>query len=71
MAATLIHFVCVRADHHPRTLAERPAVTIYGGGWAFCPQSQAGGHEWRQISPRTRDELASWARSASDPAPNF
>jgi hypothetical protein len=70
MAATLIHFVCVRADHRPRTLADRPALTIHGGGWAFCPQSQAGEHEWHQISPRTRDELASWAR-ASNLAPNF
>jgi hypothetical protein len=71
MAATLIDFVCVRADHRPRTLADRPEVTIHSGGWAFCRQSQGGGHEWHQISPRSRDELASWARSASDRAPYF
>jgi hypothetical protein len=71
MAATLIDFVCVRADHRPRTLADRPELTIHRGGWAFCRQSQAGGHEWHQISPRTRDDLASWARSASDRAPYF
>jgi hypothetical protein len=71
MAATLIHFVCVRADHRPRSLADRPALTIHSGGWAYCRQSVASEHEWRHISPRTRDALASWARSASDRAPNF
>ena len=69
MAGTLIHFVCVRADHSPKTLADRPAVTIHSGGWAYCPQSSADGHEWEHISPRTRDELANWARSYR--APNF
>jgi hypothetical protein len=71
MAETLIDFVCVRADHRARTLADRPALTIHSGGWAFCPQSQAGGHEWRHINPSTRDDLASWARSATDRAPNL
>ena len=71
MASTLIHFVCVRADHRPRTLADRPELTIHSGGWAFCRQSLAREHEWQHISPRTRDELAGWARSASDRAPNF
>jgi hypothetical protein len=71
MTARLIHFVCVRFDHRPRTLADRPALTIHSGGWAFCPQSLGGDHEWQHISPRTRDELASWARSASDRIPNF
>jgi hypothetical protein len=71
MAATLIDFVCIRAEHRPRTLADRPALTIHNGGWAYCRQSLAGEHEWRHISPRTRDELASWARSASDHTPNF
>jgi hypothetical protein len=71
MTARLIHFVCVRFDHRPRTLTDRPALTIHSGGWAFCPQSLGGEHEWQHISPRTRDELASWARSASDRIPNF
>lgn len=70
MAATLIHFVCVRADHRPRMLADSPAITIHMGGWAYCGQSVAGEHEWQHISPRSREELASWARSASDGTPN-
>jgi hypothetical protein len=71
MAATLIHYVCVRADHRPRTLADRPELTIHGGGWAYCRRSEASEHKWRHITPQTRDQLARWARSASDRVPKF
>jgi hypothetical protein len=71
MVATLIHFVCVRSDHRPRTLADQPALTIHRGGWAYCRQSTVGEHDWRHISPRTRDQLARWAWSASDRVPNL
>lgn len=71
MTATLIDFVCVRADHRPQTLADRPALTIHGGGWAYCRQSAASEHRWQRINPRTREELARWARSATERVPNF
>jgi hypothetical protein len=71
MTASLIHFVCVRADHRPRNLAAEPALTIHGGLWAYCRQSASGEHEWLHISPRSRNELARWGRSFSDRAPNF
>lgn len=71
MPTTLIHFVCVRADHRPRSLADRPVLTIHRGGWAYCRQSAVSEHEWELIKPRTREELARWARSANERAPNF
>jgi hypothetical protein len=63
MGATLIRFVCVRAEHRPKTFAADPALTIHEGGWAFCPQSTVGDHQWQLITPRTRDDLARWART--------
>jgi hypothetical protein len=71
MTANLIDFVCVRIEHRPRALSDRPCLTIHFGGWAYCPQSSNDGHEWHRIAPSSRDELARWARNISDRRDNF
>jgi hypothetical protein len=56
------HFVCVAADHAaPASDAKGRAylspVTVYQGKWAYCAAGLVSKHDWRAISPTSREEL--------------
>ena len=68
MAAKLIAYECIAADHQPSML-HVDKLTIHDGAWAFCPfDARADGHQWKPTGGADVEALTRHAGLRAGPA---